>query len=264
MTEKNAKPTPAAAEEVDHSIKNSDVVTKYKSAADIANRSLLKVIEACTAGAKIIDICILGDKTIDDLCKTVYNKGKVTKGVGFPTCLSVNHVICHMSPLPSDPESEVTLKDGDVVKIELGAQIDGYDAILAHTHVVGASKENPVTGRKADVIMAAHFAAEAALRLIKPGHKNMEVTNAVQKIAESFDCKPVEGMLSHQQERNVLDGKKTIILNPNENQKKDFERVEFEEGEVYCVDILVSTGEAKPKECATVLPCTRRPILPTF
>jgi hypothetical protein len=50
-------------------------------------------------------------------------------------------------------------------------------------------------------------------------------------------------MLSYQQEKNNIEGKKQIILNPNENQKVD--KVEFGENEVYGVDILISTGEGK-------------------
>jgi hypothetical protein len=53
------------------------------------------------------------------------------------------------------------------------------------------------------------------------------------------------GMLSHQQERNDIEGKKQIILNPSETQKRDFERVTFEENEVYGVDVLISSGEGK-------------------
>jgi len=34
---------------------------------------------------------------------------------------------------------------------------------------VGASKEKKATGRKADVVLAAYYAAEAALRHLKPG-----------------------------------------------------------------------------------------------
>ena len=52
---------------------------------------------------------------------------------------------------------------------DLGAHIDGFCAVVAHTIVVGASKDRKVTGRKADAIMAAHLASEAALRLVKPG-----------------------------------------------------------------------------------------------
>ena len=51
------------------------------------------------------------------------------------------------------------------------------------------------------------------------------------------------GMLSCQQTQNIIDGKKRIILNPNESQKRDFESATFAEGEVYGIDILVSSGE---------------------
>jgi hypothetical protein len=50
-------------------------------------------------------------------------------------------------------------------------------------------------------------------------------------------------MLSCQQTQNVIDGKKRIILNPSEGQKKDFETITFAEGEVYGIDILVSSTE---------------------
>jgi len=40
---------------------------------------------------------------------------------------------------------------------------------VAHTFIIGSSEEKKVTGRKADVVLAAHFASQAALRLLKPG-----------------------------------------------------------------------------------------------
>jgi methionine aminopeptidase len=76
----------------------------------------------------------------------------------------------------------------------LGTQIDGFAAIVATTIVVGASKENPVKGRRADLLTAAHLASEAALRLIKPGSGNMKVTDTIQKIAKAFDTNSVEGV----------------------------------------------------------------------
>ena len=50
-------------------------------------------------------------------------------------------------------------------------------------------------------------------------------------------------MLSCQQTQNVIDGKKRIILNPSEGQKRDFEAATFAEGEVYGIDILVASSE---------------------
>lgn len=54
---------------------------------------------------------------------------------------------------------------------QLGVQIDGFCSTVAHTLVVGASADKPVTGEKADVIAAAHTALQAAARLIRPGNK---------------------------------------------------------------------------------------------
>lgn len=50
----------------------------------------------------------------------------------------------------------------------MGCHIDGFIAVVAHTHVV---QDGPVTGKKADVIAAANTAAEVAMRLIRPGKK---------------------------------------------------------------------------------------------
>ena len=65
------------------------------------------------------------------------------------------------------------LQDGDMAKIDMGAHIDGFIAVVAHTIVVSEGKTK-VTGRKADAIIAAHLASEAALRLVKPGNEVRE------------------------------------------------------------------------------------------
>jgi methionine aminopeptidase len=79
------------------------------------------------------------------------------------------------------------------VKVHLGAHIDGFAAITAETIVVGATSESPVTGRRADALRAAWTAAEVAMRLVRVGNKNWQVTEAVGKVAAAWDCKPVEG-----------------------------------------------------------------------
>ena len=137
-------------------------------------------------------MCMLGNsRLVEETSKAFKKDKKLVKGIAFPTCISVNNCICHFSPLTTEPD--VTLADGDLVKINLGAHIDGFIAVVAHTLVVGASGDSPVTGKKADAILAAHLASEAALRLVKPGNKTYEVTETVSKIGEAFNCKPVKG-----------------------------------------------------------------------
>lgn len=119
--------------------------------------------------------------------------------------------------------------------------------MVAHTIVVGSASDSKITGRKADVILAAHYASQAALRLLKPGNETYTITDAVQKVAESYKCKPIEGKRSHQLKQFKIDGEKTIIQNPNEQQKKEQEKFEFDKHEVYAMDVLVSTGEGVGK-----------------
>ncbi|EKM58365.1 uncharacterized protein PHACADRAFT_252626 [Phanerochaete carnosa HHB-10118-sp] len=236
---KEVKETPRSTAEADF--------TKYKIAAEIVNTTMKKLVELSVEGAKILDICTEGDKLIEQGTGAVYNKAvkgvKVPKGLAFPTCISVNNCVAHFSPLASDPLSEQILAKDDVVKLHVGAHIDGFAAVSAETLVVGASADEPVTGRKADVIKAAYLAAEAAMRQVRVGNKNWTVTDTVAKVTAAFDCKPVEGMLSCQQTQNIIDGKKRIILNPSESQKREFEAVTFAENEVWGIDILVSSGE---------------------
>jgi curved DNA binding protein len=224
------------------------VVTKYKMASEITNKVLKEVIEKCVAGASTIALCEFSDSRILEETGKIFKKEKnLKKGISFPTCISANNCICHFSPLKSDPD--YVMKDGDLVKIDLGTHVDGFIAVTAHTFVIGATKDNKATGRKADVILAAYNAAEAALRLLKPGSNNYQVTEAIDKIAESFKCKPVEGMLSYQLEKDIIDGNKRIIQNPTELQKKEgCEKCEFAVHEVYALDVLISTGDGKPRE----------------
>lgn len=236
-----------SAEEEDPTIAEDIVVTKYKMAGDMANRVLKKIIDAATAETTARTLCQMGDKLIEEETSKVYKKEKeLKKGIAFPTCISVNNCVCHFSPLLS--EADVTLNDGDLVKIDLGVHIDGYIAVVGHTIVVGASKDNKVTGRKADVLQAAHLASEVAHRLVRAGNENYTITSHIQKVAEAFHCKPVEGMLSHELKRNIIDGEKAIIQNPTEQQRKDHNKCEFSVHDVFAVDLLISTGDGKTKE----------------
>jgi methionine aminopeptidase len=120
----------------------------------------------------------------------------------------------------------------------LGVQLDGYAVTHAETIVLGAKAD----GVAADVIQAAYDAAQVAMRTIKVGAKNWDVTEVVDKVVKDFDCTAVEGMLSCQHEKNVTDGKKRILLNPSADLRREHEAATFEEGEVYGVDVLVVTG----------------------
>lgn len=183
-------------------------------------------------------------------------KSKVSKGIAFPTCVNPNNIPAHLSPESAEDESNLTLADGDVVNVMLGVQISGFPAVVADTVVVGATKENPVTGAKADLLHAAWNASEAAIRTMTPGHRNFDVTNIVDAVTKDYGTTAVQSMLSHNQEHNVLYGPKEIILNPAKEHKNQMDTHRFEELEVWGLDILVSTsadGKVKRSNYKTTL-----------
>uniref|UniRef100_A0AC34Q9W8 Peptidase M24 domain-containing protein n=1 Tax=Panagrolaimus sp. JU765 TaxID=591449 RepID=A0AC34Q9W8_9BILA len=224
------------------------VVNKYVAAGKVTNDVLKEVIAKAVEGAVVGDLCTYGDERIKALVGNLFKKEKeIERGSCMPTCISINNVVCHFSPLKS--ENPVVLKNGDVVKIDLGAHIDGYMATAAHTIVVGATKDNKVTGKKADVVLATHYALEAAIRSLHPS-KNLQttdVTNAISKVAEQYKVVPLENMLSHQVDKYEHSGLKEIIQNPTDEQLAKHEKKNFEENEVYVIDIFMSTGEGKGK-----------------
>ena len=63
------------------------------------------------------------------------------------------------------------------------------------------------------------------------------------KVVVVYDCKIVEGVLSHQLKQPVIDGNKVVLSVSNADTKVD--GAEFEENEVYAIDIVTSTGEGK-------------------
>jgi|ERR1711865_371506 len=223
-----------------------EVLAKFRLAAEIANKALKMLMEKCVVGAPIIEICALGDAFIVEECGKVHSKGKgkvepKDKGVAFPTCISVNEIAGHNSPLVTD---EAVLAAEDLVKIDLAVHIDGWIASVANTIDLS---EGPISGRKGDVVMACAVAAEAALAALKPGVENSTITAIFDKVAKAYNVNVVEGVLSHQMKRFVIDGNKVIISKvvPGEQQ---VDEEKFEENDVIAMDVIMSTGEGKPTE----------------
>ncbi|KAL3102236.1 hypothetical protein niasHS_003645 [Heterodera schachtii] len=227
---------------------NDKVLTKYSMAAEIVNTVLKELISEVKEGVEVGHLCSVGDNRLLELTGNLFKKEKsVQKGISMPTCISVDNCVCHFSPLKSEPP--VLLKQGQLVKVDLGAHVDGYIATAAHSVVVGASAESKTTGKKANAILAAYNTMEMVLRMLKPtkSFKNAEVTDRIGKLAKTYGTTPVENMLSHQVERFKTVGEKQIIQNPSEEQKSKVEKCSFENFEVYSIDILISTGEGKAK-----------------
>jgi methionine aminopeptidase len=73
------------------------------------------------------------------------------------------------------------------------------------------------------------------------------------KVAAVYDCKIVEGVLSHQLKQSVIDVNKVVLSVSNADTK--VVGAEFEENEVYAIDIVTSTGEGKVRNSVFFCMC---------
>lgn len=87
---------------------------------------------------------------------------------------------------------------------------------------------------------------QASLRLLKPGCHNHEITKVIETVTQSYKTNGVEGVLSHDLKKYLIDGNNVIINKETFDQK--VEDVEFQVNDVYALDVIVSTGEGKTKE----------------
>ena len=77
-----------------------------------------QVLASCRPGARILDLCRASDKHINDLCSKVYTKQQhMEKGVAFPTCISLNHIVEGYSPQDDGEKLDSVVRAGDLLKM---------------------------------------------------------------------------------------------------------------------------------------------------
>jgi len=227
---------------------------RYKAAAKWANEVLTQVISQCKPGASVKLICKEADELIE--LKVSQNFKGVEKGVAFPTCISVNTIVCHFN----GAEEDVTLAAGDVARIDLGVHVDGYPAYVAHT--IQVTEDGKLSdSREAHVISSTYAVLDAALRQVRPGNSTTVVTDVIEKAAAHFGLNAVEGVLSHQMKRYIVDGFKTIpSKNSAEHKVHDYD---IEAYTVWCLDIVLTTGKGQKLKEKDIKPSVFKASLDT-
>jgi len=98
--------------------------------------------------------------------------------------------------------------------------------------------------------VAAYNAMLVAAAAIRAGAKNTEVTAAVERVAKNYGVNPIATVRMHQMKRFVIDGVKEVALKEPTPEEIDageqkVPACEFEQGEVYAVDVAMTTGDGK-------------------
>ena len=147
---------------------------------------------------------------------------------GFPACLctSVNEEIVHALP------SERTLKEGDILSLDIGMKYKGYHTDMALTFPVG--KINPEIQR---LIRVTKKALKRGIKKSKVGNTFGDISNTIQRYVESQGFNVIRDLCGHGIGRELHEDPQ--ILNFGERHKGP----EIKNGMVFCIEPMVSIGD---------------------
>jgi len=194
-----------------------EVYEKYKLAGSIAADAREFGKELIKSGVSYLDI-------VNKIELKILNDGA---GLAFPVNISINDIAAHFSPKHND---RLIFQKGDVVKLDIGAHIDGYIADTALTIEVESNLNN-------DLIKASTDALDVAINLMKPGINLTELGGAVQKTISSYGFKPIDNLTGHSMKRYLLHAGVSIPSVSNTVNNSDLKA-----GDVLAIEPFATTG----------------------
>jgi methionyl aminopeptidase len=196
-----------------------DVLEKYVQAGIIAREAREFGVSNVKAGGSSLELA----NAIEGLIR------KRGGECAFPVNIGVNEVAAHYTPSIND---DLRFKTGDVVKIDVGAHVDGYPADTAATVEVG-------TKNYASLIMAAKDALRICIEMVAPGTTVSALGGAVSRTIRSTGFKPVENLTGHSMEKYNLHAGLSI---PNIETR---DRSALSEGMVVAIEPFSTDGKGK-------------------
>jgi methionyl aminopeptidase len=191
-----------------------EIFEKYRDAGEIAAKILRRGAKEIREGVSYLEV-------VESIEVQVSEEGAA---LAFPLNLSLNEDAAHDTASPGDVR---IFSRGDVAKLDLGVQIDGYIADTATTIDLGNNSL---------LLEASEKALDAAIKAVRPGTTAGELGAAVQKEIESRGYRPIANLTGHGLDRYILHRSPTI---PNIGVNGG---VILEEGMVFAIEPFATTG----------------------
>jgi len=213
-------------------IKTSREIKLIKNSSQIVAKVLSEIIDLIKPGMSTKDLDIFAEKRIREMGATPSFKGYH----GFPAsiCSSINNEVVH-----GIPNKKKIIKDGDLVKIDTGAYLDGYHGDSCVSICVGSV--NSEVERLSNV---AHEALYAGLNKIKAGNTLMDIAGAIEDVVKKNGFSVVEDYTGHGVGRNLHEEPSVFNF-----RTKDLPNVVLREGMTLAVEPIVNAGT---KYCKTL------------
>ena len=166
-------------------IKNSEQLALMRKAGKITAEALLVARDAIKPG--------ISTKEVDTKVRTFIEKCGATPSFlgynGFPgsACISINEQVIH-----GIPSSNVIIKEGDIVKVDVGARYRGYNGDSARTFPVGKVSDEAL--RLISVTEASFY---EAMKVAKAGNRIGDIGNAIESFVISNGFSVVKAFVGH-------------------------------------------------------------------
>ena len=151
---------------------------KLLQAGKIASKALGFTCGLVKPSASLLDIVEAGEAKIKEL------GGQPA----FPINISMNHHAAHYTP---SQEDDTTVPERALVKVDLGAHIDGYIADNALTVLVGNDEKLQT------LVKAAEAGLQAAIHTIRAGLRVWNVSKAISEAMRKLKTRPIENLTGH-------------------------------------------------------------------
>ncbi|NPA38219.1 MAG: type II methionyl aminopeptidase [Candidatus Nanohaloarchaeota archaeon] len=166
-------------------------------------------------------------KIVEELEKFI----KANANLAFPVNFSVNEVAAHDTAQEKDPRM---LKEGDIIKIDIGVHVDGYIADMAKTYIHGEDIYN-----LKEMIKANENALKEAVKHIKPGIKINEIGEIIENTAEKEGFAVIANLTGHGIGRYDIHSNYSI---PN---IRNSETRELEENDLIAIEPFFAEGKGR-------------------
>jgi methionyl aminopeptidase len=168
----------------------------------------------------------VGD-TLFQICESIEDD-IISKGgsPAFPVNVSLNDIAAHYTAEPND---QIIVKDGDVLKIDIGVQIHGYIADTAVTVCYNPKYEA--------MVKTAELALNEAVKVAKPNTKASDIGKIIENTVSKQGFRPIQNLSGHSLEQFTIHAGKSI---PNIWTIGSFSLVS---NEAYAIEPFVTTRD---------------------
>ena len=138
--------------------------------------------------------------TVFRICESIEAEIRELGGApAFPVNVSLNDIAAHYTAEPNDT---LEVKDSDILKIDIGVQLDGYIADTAVTVCYDPKSEA--------LVKVAEMALNEAVKVAKVDTKANDIGAAVESTIVKQGFKPIQNLSGHSLERYTIHAGRSI------------------------------------------------------